>query len=110
MADKADWSKTKAADVEKLIIELGKQGMPPEKIGLILRDQHGIPKTKLFGLRINKVLLKNKIKMNPLLKNTQTKIETLKAHFAKNKHDYTAQRKGVLYASRLKKIERLSIQ
>lgn len=108
MAEKTDWSKIKPAEVEQLIVDLGKKGTPPEKIGLILRDQHGIPKTKLFGLRIGKVLAKHKIEANSLHKNTKEKIENLKKHFAKHKHDYTAQRKGVMYASRLKKIEKLA--
>ena len=110
MTEKADWSKTKPADVEKLILELGRQGTPPEKIGLILRDQHGIPKAKLLGIRVGKILSKNKMDASSAHKNIQAKIESLKTHFAKHKHDYTAQRKGVMYASRLKKIEKLSNQ
>ena len=110
MTEKIQAPKMSVSEVEKLIIELGRQKTPPEKIGLILRDQHGIPKAKLLGIRIGKILSKNKMDPSSAHKNIQTKIETLKSHFAKHKHDYTAQRKGVMYASRLKKIEKLSNQ
>ena len=108
MAEKTDWSKIKPAEVEKLIVDLGKQGNQPEKIGLILRDQHGIPKAKLFNLKINKVLAKHNLAANSEKKNIESKIVKLEKHFAKHKHDYTAQLKKVMYASQLKKIEKLS--
>jgi len=110
MAEKADWSKIKPAEIEKLIVELGRQGIPSEKIGLILRDQHGIPKARLFGLRVNKVLAKNNLAADSEMKNVAKKIERLKKHFAKNKHDYMTQRKAVMYASQLKKMERLAVK
>ena len=108
MVEKVDWARIKPAEVEKLIVEIGKQGIPPEKIGLILRDQHGIPKAGLFGIRINEVLAKHNLAVDSQKKNVQTKIERLKEHAGKHKHDYTAQRKAVMYASRLKKIERIA--
>ncbi len=108
MTEKLEWSKIKPAEVEKLIVDLGEQKVPPEKIGLILRDQHGIPKAKLFKLKINKVLAKHNLAVNSEKKNIETKIERLKTHFAKHKHDYKAQHKKVMYTSHLKKMEKLS--
>ncbi len=108
MAEKADWSKMKPAEVEKLIVELGKQKVPSEKIGLILRDQHGIPRAKLFSLKINKVLSKHNLAVNSEKKNIAANIARLEKHSAKHKHDYTARHKKIMYASQLKKIERLS--
>lgn len=110
MSEKTDWTKLKAADVEKLIVELGRQGTPPEKIGLILRDQHGIPKVKLLKLRINKVLQKHSIGADAQKKALETKIERLKTHAKSHKHDYTAQRKAVMYAARVKKMEKIAAQ
>ncbi len=108
MAEKNQTTKLNVAEIEKLIVELGKSGHSSEKIGLILRDQHGIPKVKTMGLRIGKIMVKNKMEKSPEKKNTIAKIETLQKHFKANKHDYTAQRKAVMYAARLKKMERLS--
>ncbi len=110
MAEKTPAPKLNVAEVEKLIVELGKQGTPSDKIGLILRDQHGIPKVKTMGIRIGKILVKHKLEKTPEMRNVKLKIETLSKHFALNKHDYTAQRKGVMYASRLKKMQRLAAQ
>ena len=76
MVEKADWTKLKPAEVEKLIVSLGKQGIPREKIGLVLRDQHGIPRSKLLGLKINKVLIKNKIIIDTEKNNLIKKIIT----------------------------------
>ena len=55
MAEKADWTKFKPVEVEKIIVDLARQGIAPEKIGLILRDQHGIPKAKLLGIKIKEI-------------------------------------------------------
>lgn len=99
MVDKADWTKIKPAEVEKIIVELARQGISPEKIGLILRDQHGVPKAKLFGIKIKKVLEKNKLSTDSEKKNIMKKIEGLKKHSLANKHDYTAIRKAVMYSA-----------
>jgi len=110
MVEKADWTKMKQADVEKIIVDLGKQGMQPEKIGLILRDQHGIPQAKLLGLKVNKVLAKNKIIVDSQKNNLVKKIEKLGRHSEKNHHDYTAIRKAVMYSAILKKKEKVANQ
>jgi len=99
MSEKADWTKIKPAEVEKIIVDLATQGVPPEKIGLILRDQHGIPKSKLLGVKISKVLIKHKLDANSEQKNFVKKVERLNKHSAKNKHDYTAMRKAVMYSA-----------
>jgi len=62
--EKTGWVKIKPQEIEKKVIELGRQNIPPEKIGLALRDQYGIPKAKLLGKKINKILLQNDIEMN----------------------------------------------
>lgn len=35
-----------ASEVEELVVKLAKDGVPPSKIGLILRDQHAVPSVK----------------------------------------------------------------
>lgn len=99
MSEKADWTKIKPTDIEQIIVELARQGNAPEKIGLILRDQHGVPKAKLLGLRVGKILQKNKLAIDSEKKNISNKIEGLKKHSTKNKHDYTAMRKAVMYSA-----------
>ena len=110
MTEKADWTKMKPAEVEKIIVSLGKDGVPPAKIGLILRDQHGIPKAKLLGIKVNKVLAKNKILVDSQKNHLLEKIEKLGKHSEKNHHDYTAIRKAVMYSAILKKKEKIANQ
>lgn len=108
MAEKADWTKIKPAELEKIIVELARQGNAPEKIGLILRDQHGVPKAKLLGVKVGKILAKNKLGTDSEKKNISNKIEGLKKHSEKNKHDYTAMRKAVMYSARINKREKIA--
>lgn len=89
---KPDWLNMKPAEVDKQIIELARQGNPPEKIGLILRDQHGIPKAKLITKKITKVLKENKIEIKHDKERTLKKVENLKKHISQNKHDNTAKK------------------
>lgn len=89
---KTDWIKMKPAELEKLVIELHNEGNPPAIIGLILRDKHGIPKSKLVSKKITKMLKENSLVPETDKKVVSTKIEKLNTHIEKNKHDYPAQR------------------
>ncbi|MDI6643161.1 MAG: 30S ribosomal protein S15 [Candidatus Hodarchaeaceae archaeon] len=39
-------SELSASEVEDLVVRLAKDGVPPSRIGLILRDQHAVPSVK----------------------------------------------------------------
>jgi small subunit ribosomal protein S15 len=43
VAEKPTWVGQSPSEVEELVVRLAKDGNPPSKIGVILRDQHGIP-------------------------------------------------------------------
>lgn len=50
------WVTYSPEEVESMIIKFAKEGHSPDKIGMILRDQHGIPLAKsLLGRSISKV-------------------------------------------------------
>ncbi|MDA8054770.1 MAG: 30S ribosomal protein S15 [Thermoplasmatales archaeon] len=50
-------------ELDQLIIKLKKEGLTKSKLGMILRDQYGIPKVKeLRGIRISEILETNGIK------------------------------------------------
>ncbi|MDI9644291.1 MAG: 30S ribosomal protein S15 [Candidatus Verstraetearchaeota archaeon] len=40
------WVKASPEEVESLILEMAKKGLPPSQIGIQLRDQYGIPLSK----------------------------------------------------------------
>lgn len=58
---KAEWVEYEKDEIEKIIIKLAKQGKNASIIGIVLRDQYGIPDVRDFGLRITKVLEKHNI-------------------------------------------------
>ncbi|RMD66951.1 hypothetical protein D6817_02935, partial [Candidatus Pacearchaeota archaeon] len=55
---KKESGKTKLSydKIEKLIVELAKEGKTPAQIGLILRDKHAVPTLKIFGKKVEQVL------------------------------------------------------
>ena len=94
-------------DIEKTIIELAKSGMTSEKIGLVLKQRYNIKNIKKeIGKRISKVLKENNLYVDADIKNIKEKLEKLKKHSEKNKHDYVAKRKIVIEASKLRRLEK----
>lgn len=90
METKANWVTAKPEDIKQLIIELAKSGLTAEKIGLALRDQHGIPRSKVVGLKISKVLKEANMWKDAESEGREKKIDTLSKHAAVHKHDYGA--------------------
>lgn len=88
---KPDWVKLKPSEIKEKIISLFHEGNSPEKIGLILRDEYGIPKTKaILNKKISIILKEEGINTNPELDSINKKITKIRSHLEKNKHDYTA--------------------
>ena len=54
--EKPVWLKYTEEEVKAIIQKLAGQGLTSEKIGLILRDQYGIPKVKIYKIKIKDVL------------------------------------------------------
>jgi small subunit ribosomal protein S15 len=90
--EKPSWLTMKSADVEKLILDLHRQGVTPAKIGIILRDQHGIPKAKLLGKKIRKIIESSGAQFPAEITDVRAKIMNLERHNTQHKHDHTARR------------------
>ena len=107
-AEKPYWLKMKPEDVEEIIADLGKQGMPSAKIGLVLRDTYGIPGTKaVIGKKIQEVLREKGIKTESEEKiQLEKKHAKLKSHYEANKGDRTAKRGLQLTESKLARLKR----
>lgn len=57
MAIKPEWVEYSNEEIEELILKLTKEGNSTSMIGIILRDQYGIPNVKLVtGQKITKIL------------------------------------------------------
>lgn len=101
------WCKYRPEEVEALVIKLTKEGHPPSKIGIILRDQHSIPLTKpITGKSITQIL--RDAKLEPALpedfKNLLKKAAHLRAHLEKNHKDLHNKRALQLVEARIYKL------
>jgi small subunit ribosomal protein S15 len=57
---KPDWIDYTTEEIEELILKLNKEGNSTSKIGVILRDQYGIPDVKsVTGTKITQILEKH---------------------------------------------------
>lgn len=86
----AKWVKADKAKTEDLILQMAKEGIAPAKIGLVLRDQHGIPDAKqVLGMSISAFLKsKNLAPAYPsdLIDLVRTAV-TMRRHLTVNKKD-----------------------
>lgn len=99
--EKIESKKITQKEYESRIKELAKEGLTSEKIGQRLRDE-GIHSQEYEG-KISKILGKDYI--NPDLKNVETKLGKIKAHYEKNKQDKKAKREKDRVFSQLRKIK-----
>ena len=52
---KPSWLAYEASEIESLVAKLAKEGNTNAHIGVILRDQYGIPDVRALGLRVAKI-------------------------------------------------------
>ncbi|MEM2901568.1 MAG: 30S ribosomal protein S15 [Candidatus Bathyarchaeia archaeon] len=98
------WCKYAAEEVEDLVVKLARQGLPPSRIGAILRDQYGIPLIKpILGKSMKDTLSAAGFSPNipEDLQSLIKKAENLKKHLARNKTDYINKRALSLLESKI---------
>ncbi len=79
-----------AEEVNSVIIKLAKEGLTPSKIGVMLRDEHGVPLTKrVVGKSLGKVLAEAKMlpKIPEDLGNLVEKARRVQKHLEGHKSD-----------------------
>jgi small subunit ribosomal protein S15 len=103
--EKPVWLKYTEEEVKDIILKLADKGLTSEKIGLVLRDQYGIPKTKIYNLKIGKVMKEKNKFTEPALLNLQKKTEKIEAHHTKNKQDKKAGRALIITKAKLKRVK-----
>ena len=101
--EKPAWLKYSEDEVKAIILKLADKGMTSEKIGLVLRDQYGIPKAKIYNLKISKILKEKDKFQEPAIGNLKTKLEKVITHYKKNKQDKKAERSLIITKAKLKK-------
>jgi len=102
----APWVKMKPKEMEDIVVKLAKEGNSSAKIGLILRDQYGIPSVRLSKLKIAKIMKENDAypKMPEDLFNLLKRAVDLHTHMNKNKRDYTSKRGLELTESKIRRL------
>jgi len=103
--NKPIWLKYTEQEIKDIILNLIKKDpeLTAEKIGLVLRDSYGIPKTKIYGLKIGKVLKQEGLYKNPDLINLTKKQDKIIKHIEKNKQDKRTGRSFIITKAKLKK-------
>ena len=105
MAERKTTEKSaKTDDTEKKIVELAKRGLTSEKIGLELKKK-GI-NTKSQGVKVGSILKKHELFQDPDIANLTKKVETLKKHSGKHKHDYRTKRALGIKSAKLNKLKK----
>jgi small subunit ribosomal protein S15 len=108
MKKSAPWVELSGKEIEELIVKFAKKGHQSAEIGTILRDQYGIPESKMFTKkRMTEVMKEHKAypKLPEDLFNMLEKAVNLREHMRKNKKDATSKRGLELTES---KVTRLS--
>ena len=99
-----EWYNMDNEDVEDLIIKYAKEGIPQAKIGVIMRDQHGVPLIKLAtGKKISQILQENELSPPvPIdILNLIKRANNLRRHLEDNKKDLSSKRGLLLTESKI---------
>jgi small subunit ribosomal protein S15 len=107
------WVRYKKDEIEKLVIKLAKEGNSSSKIGLILRDQFGIPSVKLAtGKSITQIMKENKLypEIPEDLFNLLKQAVNLRDHLERNKKDYTSKRGLELLESKIRRLAKYYVR
>lgn len=102
-----EWVAMLPREIEKKVVELGRQGMQPAAIGLRLRDQYGVPSVhESTGKRVTEILAANKLtpKIPVDLANLIRRSITLQEHLLRNRKDLHNQRGLEMMESRIRRL------
>ncbi|TDA31962.1 MAG: 30S ribosomal protein S15 [Hadesarchaea archaeon] len=100
-------------EIEELVVKLAREGHPPSRIGLILRDLHGIGSVKkATGKSITQILEERGIKF-PLpedLANLIRRALRMQKHLEKNRKDKVTRRSLEITEQRIRKLSRYYVR
>ncbi|WP_457556390.1 30S ribosomal protein S15 [Candidatus Pyrohabitans sp.] len=102
-----DWIELNQEEVEDIIVKLAKRGEPPSKIGIILRDQYGIPLSRyVTGKKLTRTLEEKGIRYDipEDLMNLIRKAVTIDRHRREHKKDMVAKRAQQLVEAKIRRL------
>ncbi len=103
--EKPAWVKMTESELKKVIAELAKK-YPSSQIGMMLRDQYGIPTVRIYGKKLNDYLKELGIDVKEDLVNAEKKVDNLKDHMSNNITDKNSKHKLQKAQARLNIIKR----
>jgi len=101
------WFDVSKEELEKTIMKLHDSGLPTSRIGLTLRDQYGVPSTKLvLGKSMNSFLIENKAlpDIPEDLANLMRKALHVRKHIKANKKDVHNKRALQLTENKIRRL------
>ena len=108
MERKAPWVSYKPEEIEGIIVKLAKSGLGSAQIGLVLRDQYGIPSTRMFTkTRIARIMKTHNLYPKELpedMFNLVRRAVNLYNHLENNKRDYTSKRGYEITESKIRRL------
>jgi len=101
------WVKQSPEEVEALVVDLAKKGTPPSMIGIILRDQYGIPLVKhITGKSILQILRERGVapQIPEDLLNLMKRAVRIRRHLDEHPKDYHSRRGLQLIESKIHRL------
>ena len=109
----AKWTIYSKEEIERIIIKLANDKLQTAKIGLILRDQYGIPSVKaIAGKTVSKILEENDLtpKLPEDMFNLLKRAVNLRNHLEKNKRDKHSKRGLELVESKVRRLSKYYVK
>ena len=107
MADKPEWLELSDEEIVELIVKLHREGQSTSQIGIILRDQYGIPSTKsVLGEKITDILKNNgaEFEYPEDLLNLIKRAVNIREHLEENPKDIHSRRGLTKIESRIRRL------
>lgn len=106
MTEVPEWVPLSATEVEEMVVQLYRRGTTMAHIGIVLRDQYGVPSIKLVtGKKVGDILEQNKLQPSfpEDLINLIRRAMNLRNHIVDNKKDKSSRRGLNLIESKIRR-------
>ena len=113
MAIKPEWIEYSNEEIEELILKLRKEGNSTSMIGIVLRDQYGIPDVKLVtGKKITKILEQHDqgLEYPEDLMNLIRRAVNIRDHLTENPKDLHTRRGLRIIESKIRRLVRYYVR
>ncbi len=104
---KPEWVTARPEEVEELVATLYRKGYPPSMIGIMLRDQYGIPLAKaVAGKKITRILRERGLEpeIPEDLMNLMRRAVRVRRHLEEHPKDYHSKRGLQLIESKIRRL------